>query len=313
MSRKGGRKVNWGIPDYWQSAQYNSILFQNYVNQILELAVSRFKWINLPPTCDARYLEMTLATQGVATIAFPQRMPSLVVSTGVCGVDRPNVYDNPIKWVSQGNNSWRFNVKGGIKGNGVLVYDNKTRYPLMQTIYLWARELVDIRRTQQQNRMHQRIPFILTGLQEQTFDMTNLMKQIAGYEMAIITTKGIETITPTVLSTDVEFLGKELYEQEMNAWNQIYTALGIANLPFKAERNVEGEVRTYEQPAGLHALSAIEERRAACEKFNKFYAEKCGLTEPISVVWNQDNQSDNYNAVHNIEKWSRVEKGEGGM
>lgn len=54
---------------YWQSAAYNQELALIYEDWLMGLALSRFRWEGLPDTCDARYLEWTLMTNGVATIA----------------------------------------------------------------------------------------------------------------------------------------------------------------------------------------------------------------------------------------------------
>lgn len=132
---------------YWQSASYNSQLFMIYRQQIIKLAMNRFKWINLPKTCDERYLEMILLFQGVATISYPRKLKGTFFSTQVAQMSPPNIYDNPTKWISVGNNGWRFKVgESSLEGKGVIVWDNRARYPLMQMIDMWAMELVDIRR-----------------------------------------------------------------------------------------------------------------------------------------------------------------------
>lgn len=64
MSKKG--------TNFWQSAWLNEQSFMFYRLWILTLAMSRYKWIGLPPTCDARFLEKTLALEGVATISTPK-------------------------------------------------------------------------------------------------------------------------------------------------------------------------------------------------------------------------------------------------
>ena len=71
-NRKDRRQSPYDIDNYWQSAGYNSELFIIYRQQIMKLAMNRYKWINLPITCNERYLEYTLLTQGIATIAFPK-------------------------------------------------------------------------------------------------------------------------------------------------------------------------------------------------------------------------------------------------
>lgn len=289
---------------YWQSADYNSSLFFMYRNQLKELALSRFKWINLPRTCDQRYLELTLITQGIATIAFPKKQKGTFYSTQVAQMSPPNVYDNPSKWLSIGNNGWRFKCS---PENGVVVFDNLTRYPLMQTIDMYARELVDIRRTKQINRMMQKKPFIIKCDPKMENQALNIYKQIAGNEPAIIATNGMEQIDMEVLPVEVPYLGEQLSTEEMNTWQLAYQALGIENLNYKAERMVQAEVNKRDEPTDLIALNSLKCRREAARKLNERFGEY--LDGPIGVVWDGDNISENYDLLHNIKKRIEVAKG----
>ena len=288
-------KLFWGQPNYWATAAYNEAVYQMYRQQIFELALSRFKWVGLPTTVDQRYLEWTLLTQGVATIAYPKSQPGVFYGTQMAYNSPPNVYDNPTKWQSIGNNGWRFNVT---PANGVVVWDNQYRVPIIQWIDIWARELTDIRRTMQMNRMHQKIPYILKGPQEKRLDMSNLYKQIAGGEPAIITTTGVETIDVDVLNTKVQFLGEELQACLQNEWNEVYAGLGIPNLPFKAERQIEDEVKSQSAPTSLMALNPMDARRQAADTLVRKFPD--AFPDGLDIVWNQDNRSDNYNYYANI-------------
>ena len=314
MSRRGGKKRNsqqrsnnplcrtphrHGM--LWQSAELNEQLFWYYVNIITQMAMSRFRWVNLPATCDERFLEWTLLYEGVATIAFPKKMKGTFVSTQAVTQGPINIYDNPTKWRSFGNNGWNFYCDNT---NGVLVYDNITRVPLMNGIQLYADELAHIRITKRLNRMQQQIPWIITGPQEKRQDMANLYKQVAGGEPAILATDGLNAIDFQALQTNVPFLGEELAEDETSVWDRIYTMLGIENNPFKAERQTEDEIRAQKSPTGLVLLASLEERRRAAEKLNTRFGKY--LKAPIQIVLRQDNASDNFNFARNVETRLRL-------
>ena len=304
-SRKMRRCNNFKLDSYWQTSDYNSALFMMYRQQIIKLAMNRFKWINLPPTCNERYLEMTLLFQGIATIAFPSRQRGTFYSTQVAQMSPPNVYDNPTKWLSVGNNGWRFKCSNS---NGVIVWDNRARYPLMQMVDMWARELVDVRRTKQLNRMHVKTPYLIKCSPEQEQQAENIYKQMAGGEPAIITTTGIENIDIDVIKTDVPYLGEELTAEEINTWQQIYQMLGIENLTFKAERMVQDEVNKRDEPSDLMALDGLNCRREACEQLNNRFGDY--LEAPITCVWAKDNISQNFNFMSNIKEQLELDEGE---
>lgn len=302
---KGHRKQNYPAM-YWESAAYNSMLFSAYRQQIMKLALNRYKWVNLPPSCNERYLEMVLMYQGVATIAFPKKMKGTFFSTQVAQMSPPNVYDNPTKWQSIGNNGWHFKCNAN---NGVLVWDNRTRYPIMRMINMWAQELCDIRRTKQINRLHVKTPFVITCEQEQELQAVNLYKQVAGGEPAIIGTKGLNNIDVNVIQTGVKFMGEELTAEELNTWQQVYQTLGIENLTYKAERMVRDEVNKRDEPSDIMALDGLNCRREACDVINDRFSEY--LEKPIQVVWAKDNISSNYNFLANVEEQEKVDNGIG--
>lgn len=294
-------KCNHHQDIYWQTSDYNTRLFMMFRAQILGLALSRFKWINLPKTCDERFLEYTLVLQGQASIAFPKSQKGIFYSTQLAMIDRPNIYDNPTKWYSIGNNGWRFAASNA---SGVVVWDNRVRYPLLEKINIWARELVDITRTKQINRMHQKTPWIFAVPQEMQEQALNLLKQMAGGEGGVIGYPELAKLEPQVFNTGVEFIGKELTEEEQNIWNEIYMCLGIPNQTFKAERQIEDEVRTNKAPSEFAKLDSLNCRREAAYKLNdRFFNDDAiakYLDAPIDVISAQDNSSENYNYLHNV-------------
>lgn len=313
MSRRGGKKRNapnpwngradYGNWEYWQSASTNQRTYLYYVDIITKMALSRFRWINLPETCDERYLEMTLVTQGIASIAFPRKMEGTFLSLQCAQQGQPNMYDRPIRWLAIGQNGSKYSCDAR---NGVVVFDNETRYPLMDGIRLYANELTHLRLTRRMNRMHQQIPFILTGPQEKRQDMVNLFKQVAGGEPAILATDDIQQIGYDAMSTGVEFIGEQLAVDEQNIWSRIYTMLGLTNTTMKQERMTEDEIRAQKAPSELLLESCLIERRKAARELNERFG--AYLKAPIEVVMRQDNESQNWNIAHNVK--SQLEAGD---
>ena len=287
--------------NYWQTGDRNARLYEYYINIITQMAMSRFRWLNLPPTCDERYLEWILCLEGVATIAFPKKQRGTFYTTQAVQQGTLNIYQNPTKWKSYGINGWNFYCDNS---NGVIVYDNITRFPIMQGIELYANELTHIRMTKQINRMHQQTPWILKGPQEKKQDMVNMFKQVAGGEPAILGTDGMDSIQYEVMNSGVPYLGHDLSEDEEATWKQIYTMLGLANVPFKAERQTEDEIMAQKSPTNLILLASLEERRRAARKLNKRFGNY--LEKPIEVVLRADNESENWNFEHNIQSQLRA-------
>lgn len=284
MSRKKRKQRYSGA--FWETARLNQTTYRSFLNRIVSIALARFEWHGLPTTCNARYLEWTLLFQGQACISFPQSQPGMFYSTQAVTQTAPNVYDDPKAWRSVGNNGWNFHADWN---SGTWVWDNMARVPIYPELDMWAHELADIVACMRMNRQHVKVPFILTGPQEKQLDMTNIYKQVAGGEPAIIATEGFNDIQINALQTGVEYLGEELNTALNNTWQQVYTALGIAALPMKMERQIEDEVMAWKEPSELSALGALKTRRAACDYLNDRFPEY--FEEPVSVTWSHDWES----------------------
>lgn len=301
---KRNRNNDFFSDRYWQSKAFNQETFTLYRNWIQQLALSRFKWINLPKTCDERYLERELFFNGQASIAFPNGQKGVFYSNKVVTEGIPNVYDNPSKWRAVGNNGWNFTAS---PKSGVIVYDNTLRLPPSTQMNLFARRLAAYDRTIDINLSQQHTPWILTCSQEQKNDLLQIFKQVSGGETVIMGSKGLKELTDefNVLDLQVPYIGQDLQAGKQNLWSEIYTWLGIDSLPTKAERMIEEEVLSSNEPASLMALNPLMARREACKWINDHFGQY--LDAPIDVVWRKDNGTDNYNVLSNIAVGNDIE------
>ena len=275
---------------YFQSVDFNTRTFYLYRDWIISLALSRFKWEGLPPTCDATYLEKVLLFQGKATICKKSGLwfTTQAVETGI-----QNIYHYPSKWRSTGLNGWNFKVDNS---NGVIVYDNHLRRATLGDIELFARRLAAMDRVQDVNLHQQFNPYLITVPQERRNTAIQMYKQISSGEPAILGFNSLEDVNIKALDTKVPLIGEQLQTMRMNMWNQIYTYLGIDNLPTKSERMIEEEVASYDEPTELRALDALDERRFAISKLKAL-----DPTLNVTVHWNKDYISRNWNELHTIE------------
>lgn len=262
MTRRGNRNKRWGSKDA------NAIRANGYISQIEALALNRFKWVNLPNTCNERYLEYCLLHSGTALFAKIPGSASLWIN-GKMGANRGlSIYGNPIQSSCICANGATFETT---PLESVLVYDSMSRANPWPMLRAWAAELADIDRTKDVNRGHIKQPVIFSGPRQKKNDLENLAKQVMGGEPAVIVYDGLEEngISVNGLNSNVHFYGEELNNDGLMVWNKIYNFLGIDNLPTKKERMIEEEVLSTNEPTSLIALNHLNARREACEKFNK--------------------------------------------
>lgn len=300
MSRRRRRRSvdnPGGNPVWWQSAAMNDVYHMFFRDQIVKLALARFRWEGLPPTCDERYLEWQLLNQGVATIAFPRKIKGAgFLSLRAVQRGPLTPYGLPSEWTAQGDNGTSFLVT---HKNGVLVWENMLHKPLIQMVDALAWDMSDIVRTKQVNRVHVKVPFVLAGPREMREQMVNLFSQKVGNEPGIVVTDSMRDLVESnvaLFQTGVKYLGEELNADLMETWNMVYTMLGIKNLPFKMERQTADEIRDHDQPTELMTLGALSERRRAADDLNRRF----GLD--VHVYFNEDFESTNYNVLHNVQR-----------
>lgn len=294
MSRKKNRGRNHGV--FWQSAYINQQTYYMYRNWLWSIAMSRFRWINLPKTCDERFLELTLLTQGMATICTPKKKNPIWLSIQVAGSAPVSMYNNPSKWRALGAaGKPNFNCDWS---NGVIIYDNLLRVPLPWQLDIWAQRLAAYDRTADINLSNQHQPWVMGVPQTKKQDAINLIKQIQGGEPGILGFEGIHDLANAIkiFNLDIPFIVPELQMAKQNLWSEIYTFLGISSLIRKNERMIEAEIANQNQPSEIRALDPLKTRREACKKLN----ERFNLN--IDVVFNKDLESILYNYVNDLQQ-----------
>ena len=299
---KKGQKFFDG--NFWQSYDYNQRSYLKNLEWIMSLAINRFKWVNLPETCNARFLEQTLLKSGMATIAHDKNTPDIWLSLMCVNMSELNMYGEPTKWRAQGlNGETSFNVDWE---NGAIIYDNNSFSNPWNAIQIFARKLTHYERTEDVNLTHQQTPWIFSAPEEKKLELVNLMKQVAGGEPAIIGNhRMMDNIKYEVLSTQTPYLGTELALGKENVWREIYRWLGVSHLAVeKGDRLIEAEVKATAEPTTIKRMDALDARRKAANYLN----DKFDLN--IEVVFNDDTDSYNWAFKNNEEKQAALNKGD---
>ena len=280
---------------FWQTVELNRRAYNRYLDQMLQLAVNRFKWINLPKGVDERYLEWVLCRENCAVIFPLPKVPDRVYATKVVGLGPLNVYDNPTKFRSVGNNGWNVSLNNK---NAVLIWNSQTRIPMWPTLEYYAKRLADLDRTADVNLKKQKTPYIITGPEEKQTEIRNFYAKVDGNEDAIFGLNSLtDSISIEVQNTNVPFLGIEIQQLKRDLWNEMLEFLGIeSSNTQKRERLIEAEIEANEESTQMMRLDGLNPRRQAAEKFNKMFGTN------IDVVWRKDLRSENYNYSNNLEK-----------
>ena len=278
------RRADFYGDHFWQTDNYNFRTFNKNLDMLLSLAMNRFRWVGLPDTCDARYLEKVLHRNGIATLSHKADDITPVFTTlQAMPQGEYNMYGIPTKWRAVGYDG--LTDYPVTDENGVLCYYSYTRISPWNALEIYARKMAHYERTEDVNLSQQMKPFIGVAPQEKRLELINLLKQVEGGEPAILGDSGMLDLVNkvTVIDTKVPIITEELARSHQNVLNQALLYLGIPHLAFeKGERMIEDEARANTAPTNIMLLDCLQARRELCTKVNaKFGTE-------IEVYFNDD-------------------------
>lgn len=299
MSRKK-RRGQESNPYYWQTEKYNQLCLQVNIDMLLAIAVNRFRWEGLPSTCDPRYLEIQLHRSGIATICHDADTPDVWQTLMAAPQGKWNDYGIPTEWRARGYNDTDYKVT---PATGELVYYSQTRLNPWSAIMQYAVKLTHIQRTSDVNLMHQQHPWVMLMPREKQMELTNIFKQISGYEPAILGDSANKALLELnegncfTLDLKVPFLGKELTEQYQNVLNQYLLFMGVPHIMFeKSERMITEEATAGNSTTNILLKNCLDARRWACKQLRELAPSVFG---DLQVYLNDDWESYNYNYLNN--------------
>lgn len=274
----------------------NNRTYIDYLERMKKICLSMFEWENLPPSMNARFLEMCLYYNGQAALLYDNEygyMNTMAADGGYI-----NIYGLPTQIMCY---SYRFNQRrdlytvdvGAEKGEEcILVMNNFERIPTSATVTLFAYRLAEAQRTADVNIKAQRTPLLITTDQKQYFTLKKMYEEFDGNTPAIFADKN--TITPDALKslkTDAPFIVNDIMEYKREIWNEFLTFIGVSNLSEKRERLISREVDSNNELINLNLQALLIPRQEACREFN----EKYGLMGDRAI--NVRVRSDLYNVI----------------
>lgn len=285
--------------NYFQSASMNQRVFAMYLDELISLAMNRFRWVGLPPTCDERFLEWALLRNGCATLCHNKDYPDIWQTLIAMPHGEFDAYGNPTKWTAAGfDNLTKYEVTNE---NGLICFYSQTRSNPWNAIQLFARKLAHYSRTEDINLSHQHKPKLYVAPPEKKLELINLAKQVDGYEPAIITNSDYDWKEAVqVIDTGVPIEVEPIARGALNVFNNYLLYIGIPHLAFeKGERMIEDEARANTAPTNIMLSNCLKARRKFCDDANRLFGFE------LACYFNDDWESYNFNYVNNIESMAQ--------
>lgn len=277
---------------------------QATMTEFINMAISRFKYIDAPDEFVSSELEWRLLTKGEAIMFnIGDDMYTLdVVKSG-----NLDLYGRPQTLEAVGYN---FNKKISAK-NGVHIFDRITKHKMYHsTLYqlnIFASEIANLKAFYRVNQEQLQVPYTIMAPEEMKDEIEQTYARRQSVVPFIFTQKGVDgglDIKAEKLDIAPDFLLDKINKEIMYWRNRAKSLLGINFKEDVYSNNVQSQTKdqisSNEEEIRMARLSFLIPRREALDEYNKKHG------TDIKVVWNFDDESDNYMIEENIAEQARL-------
>lgn len=259
-------------------------IWGSWFNRLYSIAIASFKWEGLPLTVDPWFLEMILFWQGRGLYFWDSdELGELFLPFRTEG--QLDMYNQPAE-----RRPYSTNYNGPLcdRRNSVIVYDNYSRFPVWQTVQLYAQQLAEIDRIIRVNVKAQRTPTLIVCDDKERLSAENLWAKYDGDVPFIYGPRSLNSMDFKVLKTDAPFLADRLQILKRQLFNEVCIYLGVeASTNEKAERLVSPEVDSNMGAVEAMRLARLEARRWGAQQINAIFGTNITVSFNSALRLNQ--------------------------
>lgn len=275
------------IPSIMQngSRAQNAMTFINnqdtatmFMWRLMNLAISVFKWDNLPEGVDERMLEFWLLRDGFVGFFYDEALKSderrrapegyAVLPMMIQG--QWDIYEYPRDRRAYAVNGFNYECT---EDNSVIIYQNYLRVPMWLTLWQYAYRLAEIQRTIDINCMQQRTARIIRCSDDQRLTYLNAAKEVDEGRPWVHGDKNLDLDAFQVFDITTPYVANELQTYKHQLWNEALTYLGIENVNTdKKERLISDEVVNNMGDVEAERFTRLNARKQACDEINRLFS-----------------------------------------
>lgn len=260
---------------------HDNISTYKYYQDVFEgLAISNFKYENMPIEIDTRFMEQKLYYNGSIAFAYDSDLECFVCLP--CTFTNLDVYGNPKTLRLYGLNGYQKEFTNHV--DSVLIYNNNLRLNSVDTVNFFASKLCEIDRTIDTNIFVQKTPLFIRTTENKLLSINQIIQQYENNNdyIKIDSGSGIGSDTFGVFKTDSPFISDKLYELKLKYYNECLTYLGISNVSYqKKERLISDEVTREQGGIIANRNTRLQPREKAIKEINELF------NLNIEVVYNE--------------------------
>lgn len=260
-------------------------LWGSWFNRLYSIAIASFKWDGLPLSVDPWFLELVLFWQGRGLyFRDSEEVGELFLPFQTEG--QLDMYNQPVERRPYSTNY--YNGPICTRRDSVIVYDNYSRFPVWQTVQLYAQQIAEIDRIIRVNVKAQRTPTLIVCDDKERLSAENLWAKYDGDVPFIYGPKSLNSVDFRVLKTDAPFMADRLQILKRQLFNEVCIYLGVeASTNEKAERLVTPEVDSNMGAVEAMRLARLEARRWGAQQINAVFGTDISVSFNSALRLNQ--------------------------
>lgn len=245
--------------------------------RLMNLAISVFKWDNLPEGVDERMLEFWLLRDGFVGFFYDEALKSderrrapegyAVLPMMIQG--QWDIYEYPRDRRAYAVNGFNYECT---EDNSVIIYQNYLRVPMWLTLWQYAYRLAETQRTIDINCKQQRTARVIRCSDDQRLTYLNAAKEVDEGRPWVHGDKNLDLDAFQVFDITTPYVGNELQAYKHQIWNEALTYLGIENVNTdKKERLISDEVVNNMGDVEAERFTRLNARKQACDEINRLF------------------------------------------
>lgn len=241
-----------------------------FKRQLVSLAQNVFNIKNLnevAPYMDYSYVNKELIYRGSIAFFYDEYLGLLALPyTNIGALD---LYGRPKVIQVMGRNGY---IRKLYPKEYVIMWDNRSKQPLIYDILQYAERISMIQRTMDINIIQQRTPRFWKTKTENYKTIKDMIEDVSSNCEAITTYDNLELDETTLVLSPAPFVADKLSEQKDKLWNEFLRLIGVANSSFeKRERNIRDEVFISQAGTIASRFTRFNARVDAINKINELW------------------------------------------
>ena len=247
------------------------------LTRLLDIALSVFKWDNLPEGVDMRSLEWFLLCRGCAVFFYdPDMVGSEDAPEGYAVL--PVIVNGGFDLYGYPKDRKAYSINGYnvdlTEENSVLIYNNQLRFPMLPVLSWFAQRITGCDMAIDMNVANQKVSKVGVVDEKTKLSIENILQQYDDGVGTILTTKNFNPNQITNLDLSAPFTAADVMAVRNQIFNQALTYVGVENVNTdKKERMVSNEVYGGMGAVEAQRFTRLVPRTDAATKIN----EKFGL------------------------------------